>query len=206
MNFKDHHPKIITMLNLIARLSRIMAYLGGAMLVMLIVMTCISILGRSLNSILHSDLLQSVMPGLANALLDLGIGPVNGDYELLQAGMAFSIFAFLPICQLTAGHASVDVFTSMMPQKVSRFMVWLSELAFALVLVLIAWQLTNGLSDKYRGGETTFLLQFPVWWSYALSMTGAYMAALVAAVMFYYRSLEFLLGKKVIFPQEGEGQ
>ena len=191
------------MLNTVERLSRLMAYLGGAMLLLLIVMTCISILGRSLNGVLHSDILQAVIPVIANTLLDWGIGPLNGDYELLEAGMAFSIFAFLPICQMHSAHASVDVFTSMMSGKVSKFMVWISELAFALVLILIAWQLTNGFMDKYRSGETTFLLQFPVWWAYGLSMIGAYVAAFVAVMVFYFRSREFFFGEKVFAAHEG---
>jgi len=31
--------------------------------------------------------------------------------------MAFCIFAFLPYCQLTAGHAAVDVFTDPLPAR-----------------------------------------------------------------------------------------
>ena len=190
------------MLNFIQKLSRLMAYLGGAMLLALIVMTCVSILGRSLNGILHADIVQTAIPGLATWLLDLGIGPLNGDYELLEAGIAFSIFAFLPICQFHSAHASVDVFTSMMSTKFGNFMVWLSELAFALVLILIAWQLTNGFLDKYRSGETTFLLQFPVWWAYGLSMLGSYVAAFISVMVFYFRSREFLLGERIFIQIE----
>ena len=167
------------------------------MLVLLIVITCISILGRLLNVILHSDALQIVAPIVANGLLDFGVGPLNGDYELLEAGMAFSIFAFMPICQFHAAHASVDIFTSKMSTKITNFMVWISEIFFALVLILIAWQLTNGMLDKYRSGETTFLLQFPVWWSYGLSMVGAYLAAFVAIMVAGFRSRELFLGERI---------
>ena len=185
------------MLNITQKISRLMALLGGSMLVLLIVMTCVSILGRSLNGILHADTIQATMPALASWLLDVGVGPLNGDYELLEAGMAFSIFAFLPVCQLNSAHASVDVFTSMMSATFSNFMVWLSEFAFALVLTLIAWQLTNGFLDKYNSGETTFLLQFPVWWAYGLSMIGSYVAAFISVIVFYFRSREFWLGEHI---------
>ena len=165
-----------------------MAIAGGSMLVMLILITCLSILGRSLSTVLHSDFMTSSMPELARLLIDTGLGPINGDYELLQAGMAFLIFAFLPICQVSSSHAAVDVFTAMMPPSFGRFMVWLCELVFAFVLIIIAWQLTNGLMDKYRSGETTYLLEFPIWWSYALSLIAACVAAIVALVMVYIRS------------------
>ena len=193
------------MLNVIERISRIMAYLGGVMLVALIIMVCISILGRSLSGILHSDIMQESLPTLANWLLDAGIGPIGGDYELLEAGIAFSIFAFLPICQMHSAHASVDVFASLMSKRVSNFMIWISEIAFALVLTLIAWQLTNGTMDKLRGGETTFFIQFPVWWAYGISMMGAYMAAIVAIMMAYFRSLEFFFGQKILVHIGGNG-
>ncbi len=167
------------------------------MLVVIIVMTCISIVGRSLNGILHTDAVQLAVPAVANWLLDIGIGPLNGDYELLEAGMAFSIFAFLPLCQFHAAHASVDVFTSMISTKISNFMVWISEILFAVVLMVIAWQLTNGMLDKFRSGETTFLLQFPQWWAYSLSLMGAYVAAFVAVLVSYYRSREFFLKERI---------
>lgn len=191
------------MLNFIQKIARLMAFLGGSMLAILIVMVCVSILGRSLNGVLHTDFIQEAIPILANGLLAAGVGPLNGDYELLEAGIAFSIFAFLPLCQLNAAHASVDIFTAMMPARFSRFMIWLSEFAFALVLILIAWQMTNGLMDKYLSGETTFLLQFPVWWAYGLSMIGAYVAGFIAVTMIYYRSRELLLGER-IFSQSKE--
>jgi hypothetical protein len=45
------------------------------------------------------------------------------------------------------------------------------------VLILISWRLYEGLLSKMSNGETTFLLQFPIWWAYAASF-----AASVAAV------------------------
>jgi TRAP-type C4-dicarboxylate transport system permease small subunit len=186
------------MLNIVQKISRGMAYIGGIMLVLLIVLTCLSIFGRSLYGILHTDIAESFAPTLASALLSLGIGPIKGDYELLEAGIAFSIFAFMPLCQLYAAHASVDVFTSLMSDKVSNFMIWISELVFALVLILIAWQLTNGFLDKFRSNQTTFLLEFPVWWAYGLSMIGSYVAAFVAIVVSYFRSREYYFGEKIL--------
>ena len=118
-------------------LARIMAILGGIMLVALIALTCASIAGRLINGGLHSDLVQGLVPGLAGWLLDLGVGPVNGDFELVEAGVAFSIFAFLPLCQITSGHASVDIFTGALPRRLNRALGMVIELVFAAVLVLI---------------------------------------------------------------------
>ncbi len=75
-------------------------------------MTTFSIIGRSINKVLHNEFFQTRLSGLSQALLDLGVGEINGNYELLEAGVAFAIFSFLPICQFNGAHATVDVFTS----------------------------------------------------------------------------------------------
>ena len=159
------------------RLARLLAILGGVTLAVLIVLVCVSVVGRSLNGVLHSDLMQSSLPSLANGLLALGIGPINGDFEIVEAGMAFAIFAFLPICQLYGAHASVNVFTSQMPEGFTRVLRLIVEIVFAAVLILLAWQLTLGGLSKLRSGQTTLLLEFPVWWSYAASTIAMWIAA-----------------------------
>lgn len=179
-------------------LSRGMAVLGGIMLCLLIVLTVVSVTGRSLNGILHGDAFQAVLPGLATWLLDLGIGPVNGDFELVEAGVAFSIFAFLPLCQLTGAHASVDVFTNRFSAPAMRVLRFLTDLIFAGVLVLIAVQLVSGMQSKLASGQTTFLLEFPVWWAYALSLTGATLAAIVGVFMVVMRTQELIRGEAIL--------
>lgn len=180
------------------KLSQVMAYLGGLMLVGLIVLICTSIVGRSMNGVLHSDLIEGFMPGLATAILALGVGPVNGDFELIEAGVAFSIFAFLPLCQITGGHASVDIFTSKLSDGANRVLRTLTEIIFAAVLGLIAVQLFAGLLSKMDSGQTTLLLEFPVWWSYALSLTGAVVAAVVAVYLAVMRIMELLQGQDIL--------
>jgi len=164
----------------VEKLARAFAMLGGITLTALIVLICVSVLGRSLDGMLHSDLLQSLMPGFADGLLALGIGPINGDFEIVEAGIAFAIFAFLPICQLRGGHASVDIFTSRLPDGMSRMLRAITDTAFAGVLILLAWYMLLGGMSKMRSGQTTLLLEFPVWWSYAFSITALWVAAFVA--------------------------
>ncbi|MEM6897355.1 MAG: TRAP transporter small permease, partial [Pseudomonadota bacterium] len=63
----------------IEALARTLAYLGGAILVALALMTLASIVGRWVNT-----------------------GPIRsiaGDYELVEAGVGIAVFAFLPWCQ-----------------------------------------------------------------------------------------------------------
>lgn len=180
------------------RLARVFALLGGIVLTVLIVMVCLSIVGRSLNSLLHGDLLQSAIPGIADTLLALGVGPINGDFELVEAGMAFTIFAFLPLCHLSGGHASVDIFTQNLSPLANRVLRMVTELIFAFVLVVIAYQLFQGMLSKRATGETTFLLQFPLWWAYVLSAVAAIVAAVVGVYVAGVRVLEVTTGKDIL--------
>ncbi|HBS49472.1 MAG TPA: C4-dicarboxylate ABC transporter permease [Rhodobacteraceae bacterium] len=180
-------------------LARAMAYIGGAVLTALIVLTCISIAGRLLNGFFHGDFMQGLAPGFADWMIAIGVGPVNGDFELVEAGVAFAIFAFLPLCQITSGHASVDILANSFPAGVNRFLRMVTEVVFAAVLILITWRLGAGLMSKYANGETSFLLQFPVWWAYAASFFASCVAALVGTYMAYVRVYEFATGRILVW-------
>ncbi len=184
------------------RLARLFALLGGVMLSALVIMTCLSIVGRVLNSFLYGELAQSLMPALAERLLDLGVGAVDGDIELVEVGMAFAIFAFLPLCQLRGSHASVDILTSRFPASASGVLRMITELVFAIVMVLIAWHLMQGMLSKKNSGQTSFLLQYPVWWGYAAALTGAVATALVSVYMVVARVIEVATGRTVL-PDDG---
>jgi TRAP-type C4-dicarboxylate transport system permease small subunit len=183
------------MIGFITQISRITSLVGGFMLAALITLTCLSIVGRMLNSFLHLELVQDITPNLANYLIEARIGPITGDYELLEAGMAGVIFAFMPLCQLRAGHAFVAIFTDKMPAKFRGVLICFIESVFALTLVLIAWQLGNGLGDKYRSHETTALLELPIWYGYAAALIMAYAAGFVAVCIAYFEVIALVSGQ-----------
>ncbi|KAA2313723.1 TRAP transporter small permease [Pseudooceanicola sediminis] len=183
-------------------LARIMAILGGLVLTVLILLTVVSVFGRTLNGILHWEWLEAIAPGGTKALLDLGVGPVLGDFELVEAGIAFTIFAFLPLTQITASHATVDVFTAILPVTANRVLIAFWEVIFAIAMVIIAWRLYDGMLGKMRYNETTFLLQFPVWWAYAASFGAAVVAAVVTVYTALVRLIE-LVRDRAILPDHG---
>lgn len=160
-----------------------MALLGGAVLILLIAVTCLSIIGRSLNTIGHSDFVETSLSAFSDVLKSFG--PIVGDFEIVEAGVAFAIMAFIPLCQLTRGHAKVELLTAFLPLKFNRFLAFIWELIFAIVLIVIAWRLYVGTTDKLRYGETTFMLQFPVWWGYAACTFAAFIAAFVGIYSLY---------------------
>lgn len=181
-------------------LARMTAVLGGFVLVALIVLTTTSIIGRALNDALHSAVGDEVLGGLAQRLLDLGIGEVSGSYELLEAGVAFAIFSFFPICQFYTSHATVDVFTQALPARVTRALMAFWEVVLAAVLVLISVQLFGGVQRYYGNGETTLFLQFPLWWAYSASFAASVVTCVVAVYCAVMRVRESLTGR-VLLPR-----
>ncbi|OIQ28406.1 MAG: C4-dicarboxylate ABC transporter permease [Alphaproteobacteria bacterium MedPE-SWcel] len=179
--------------NYMTGLARIMAMIGGAVLMFLILLTCISVAGRVLDGVFHGIWMETNLPQFAEWMA-ARVGPVNGDFELVEAGVAFAIFSFIPHCQITAGHAAVDVFVNSLSPRVNRILRMGTEIAFALVLMLIAWRLAEGTLSKYKNGETSFLLEFPIWWAYGASLMSALVAAVVGLYMAAVRSYEAITG------------
>lgn len=184
-------------------LARYMAIIGGVILTLLVLLTCVSVLGRTLNSVFHSGFAQTILGDFAQTILDTGIGPVLGDFELVEAGIAFAIFSFIPLCQISGAHASVDIFTSALPVRINRFIQMVVEILFAAVLILIAWRLYEGMSSKMRYQETTFLLQFPIWWAYAASLVAACVSAIVSIYVAVVRIAEFFQDRTIIHVSGG---
>jgi len=179
-------------------LAWIMAVIGGIVLSLLVLMLCLSILGRTASGFLHSAWMRTNLPEVSQSLLNAGIGPIYGDYELLVAGLAFAIFCFLGWCQITAGHATVDVFTSALGDRTRRWMQMVIEIVFAGALVLIAIQLHDGMQTLARRRSTTFLLQYPLWWNYALVLVPAVATAAIGVYMALVRIAEAVTNRTIV--------
>jgi TRAP-type C4-dicarboxylate transport system permease small subunit len=182
-------------------LARTLAIIGGVVLTALVLLTCVSVIGRGGNTLGHSDFLTGILPGFADMLTNLA--PITGDFEVVEAGIAFTIFAFLPICQLHGGHATVDVFTNMMPKRFNRVIMAFWEVILALVLILISWRLYEGLLSKMSNGETTYLIQFPIWWAYAASFAASVAAVIVGVYCAIARIAGLITGGHYLSKSEG---
>ena len=186
---------------IITQLARGTAIFGGLVLCAIIALTSVSIVGRSLNKMLHSDRAEALLGDIAQTLIDLGIGEVNGSYELLEAGIAFAIFSFFPVCQLYSSHATVDVFTDFLPPRVNRMIAAFWEVVLTAVLLLISWRLFEGMQRYLGNSETTLFLQFPVWWAYAASFGASLVTCIVGLYCAGLRIAESLTARR-FFPAE----
>ena len=90
-------------------MAKVMALLGCLILLALIVVTCLSVAGRLLNTIGNSSFTENYLMSIAAFLQSFA--PINGDFELVEMGIALSIFLFLPWCQLNRRHAAVEIMT-----------------------------------------------------------------------------------------------
>jgi len=176
--------------------------LGGVVLLAIVVLTSVSVAGREINGFAHWDMIKENMPFLSQWIIDSGIASFNGDYEILEAGIAFTIFAFLPICQFYGGHATVDIFTSKLPTKYQRLLIGFWEFILAAIIITITWQLFKGLVTKFNNQETTFMLRFPVWWAYGASFIAAFVSSLVAVYCVVARVMEIITNNNILPKQE----
>ncbi len=143
------------------RLAAASALAGGAVLLALVAMTTASVAGR--------------------ALVFAGLGPVPGDFELVEAGLAFAVIAFLPWCQINDGHARVDLVAARLPARARAALRIASDLVLLAAAIVIAWRLGLGLVDQLAFPQTTLILQFPLWWPYLVTFGGTIIWVAVAA-------------------------
>jgi TRAP-type C4-dicarboxylate transport system permease small subunit len=145
---------------LVTALARYTAMAGGAVMIAITATTVISIAGR--------------------LLIPFGLSPIPGDFEIVQAGMLFAIFSFLPWCHLERGHAIVAVLTDRFPVRVNAVLEFVWDVVMLLAALFITWRLWFGMLDKLGNRESTFILRFPLWISYATGVFGALIFILVA--------------------------
>ena len=156
-------------------LARVLALAGGMVLLGIILLTCVSIIGRVF------------VP------MDIGIGPIRGIYDMTEIGMAAAIFAFLPWAQYKEAHARVDLFQFAIPHKGDQFLDLLFNAGMAFVAAVGTYRLYLGMQDKLSYGETTLIAQIPVWQGYAAGLVGA-LGFVIVALFCTLRAGRRLLG------------
>ncbi|KMW58096.1 TRAP dicarboxylate transporter, DctQ subunit, unknown substrate 3 [Candidatus Rhodobacter oscarellae] len=173
--------------------ARALAYVGGTVLIAIAAMTVISTIGRAFVG------------------LQVGLGPVPGDFELVEAGTAVAVFAFMSWCHLNQGHVTVDIVADKMPVWANRGLVLIGNLLVLAVAFVIAWRLWMGLGEQvtwfsqpvrdmlgfgYKPftNNTTYILGMPFWYSYALSFVGAFFFTVIS-VFTVWRATNDLLGR-----------
>lgn len=156
-------------------LASILARAGGVALLLVTAVAVVSIMGR--------------------LLIDIGLGPVPGDFEIVQAGCGFAVCAFLPLCQLRRGHVTVDILYTGRPASWSAWASLIGNLLMTAATALLLWRLWVGMLEKFANGETTFILGMPVWWMYSVCTIGL-AAAVIASAYTVWRSMNAIAARE----------
>jgi len=149
--------------NAAGKLAQFMAYLGGAILIGLSIMTCLSVFAREMKD-------------------SFGVGPgaLRGVYDITQIAIAAAVFGFLAWCQYSRGHAAVDLFEKVMGGFLNRLINFLADLGFFAAAIIATYWHYVGMTEKSEW-EVTFILQYPVKNAYLFSLVGLAGFVLVSA-------------------------
>lgn len=163
----------------VGRFANLLAVLGGVILSAVMLTAVISIIGRALSRTGWSVFGR--------------MGPIPGDFEIVSIGAGMAIFCFLAWAQFNRGHVTVDIFVSALGERGLAAIAVITNLVLTVAVVVLAQQLGYGLEDKRRFGETSLILQIPLWYSYVGGMIGLYSFAVVSGYT-VWRSLNEALG------------
>lgn len=168
------------------RLCTALALFGGLVLLAIIVVSTVSIVGRSLVPLLAG------LVGIAQPPRS-----IPGDTEIVEMGTAVAVFAFLPLCHLQRGNVFVDFFTARAPLRVRSLLDALANLLFAVLAGALAWQMIEGLRDKIAYADTTMVLRLPVAWPFACATAAVWLLFLVTLYASWRSLAEVARGRPI---------
>jgi len=116
------------------------------------------------------------------AMRSLWSSPIAGDVELTQLGIALAISLCLPWAQLHGANIIVDFFTQSLPDRANRRLDAVGALLLAAMCALLSWRAAMGAIAVRAAGETSMILDLPMWWAYASLAPGLALTALIALV------------------------
>lgn len=146
------------------RFFRGMAFVGIGVLTLIALLSVVSIIGRSLTF--------------------AGLGPVRGDFELVEIGSGIAVFCFLPWTHMRSAHAVVDILWGRFPKPLQALLSVLFNGLMLAVWVLLVWRMGVQLMDHRETGETTFVLLMPLWYGYAAAIVPAALGLIAYAWKF----------------------
>jgi TRAP-type C4-dicarboxylate transport system permease small subunit len=147
---------VATLKEALETVTRALALAGGALLLAAVVITLVSVIGRyAFNA------------------------PVPGDYELIELVCAVGVFLFFPYTQSVGGNIAAEFFTAGLSTRHRRLLDVGNDIVFTLVAMLLTWRLAVGFLDKFNTGDSTILIQIPLWWAYGVAVVSMFLLSIV---------------------------
>jgi len=138
-------------------LAKVCAVAAGALLTLITLMTCVSVVGRNTTG-----------------------WTIVGDFELTGAAAGAAIALFMPWCQVRRGNINVDFFTLWASRAAQQRLERLGTLLLALLMGLMAWRTTLGGLNAWRSHSGSMMLGFPEWAAYCCIVPPFLLTALIA--------------------------
>ncbi|HTP71028.1 MAG TPA: TRAP transporter small permease [Burkholderiaceae bacterium] len=138
-------------------LAKACAIAAGALLTVITLMTCVSVIGRNTTG-----------------------WTIVGDFELTGAAAGAAIALFMPWCQLRRGNISVDFFTARASRQTQRRLERIGALLLALVMALMSWRAAVGGLNAWRSQSGSMMLGLPEWIVYACIVPAFVLTTLIA--------------------------
>ena len=132
-------------------------------------------------------LLGMVLLTVADVMLRSFFGyPIRGMLELIELGLACTIFLALPAVFLRDEHLVVDVIDHLTRPAVVRALDLAGALISFVVLALMAWNMVDDARNMYEFGDVTSDLSIPKLWYWVPVLFGV-VASAAACLVFVAR-------------------
>ena len=113
--------------------------------------------------------------------------PIPGMLDLIELGLACTIFIALPAVFLRDEHLVVDVIDHVAPRKVVRWLDVAGALLSAAVLGVMAWRMLPLARDMHAFGDVTADLAIPKLWYWVPVLVGV-IASMLTALAFLFKN------------------
>ncbi|MDX8354007.1 TRAP transporter small permease [Cognatiyoonia sp. IB215182] len=134
---------------LLIRLIHGWALLGGALLILIVLITAVNAAGFTANAIAR--------------IWGENVSGLPGYEDAVQMIVGVAAMMMFPYAQLYRAHAAVDVVMQYAPLWANRVVAILSGIALATLLVWMAWMLAQGTLQVRADRIETTVLGWPVW-------------------------------------------
>jgi TRAP-type C4-dicarboxylate transport system permease small subunit len=129
---------------LLETLAKLCAVLGGVLMTVITLMTCVSLVGRNTTG-----------------------WTIVGDFEMSGFVAGAAIALFMPWCQARRGNIIVDFFTTGASDATRAGLDRLGALLLAGVMALMTWRTAVGGLNAWNSKSGSMMLGLPEWWVYA---------------------------------------
>ena len=106
--------------------------------------------------------------------------PIPGAYEFVEAMMALFVFNGMSTAFFLRRNIAIDLIDSIVRRPVVVALIRLSDVLTIATIALFAYAMIKPALQSYSYGEVKLELQVPIWWFWAVALTGIAGAILCA--------------------------